>query len=404
MEEHNSSLLIRELQRVLQHLYDPSQLRKSLLPNLFSLENPENPVSALQKLIISAIHGLKPSKETPRHAESWRTYQILSYLYVEQSSQSIVANTLGLSVRQLRRHQRTAEDALADFLRRQYNLDDTKERLVLDIQQDREKELEWLHESIPPETITVADLLESIHKIIAPVLSAKKIRVESEIAEQMPLLHGNIVALRQGLMNIIMASINLSCQESIKIQTVRENDQIAIYVLTHCNSNPNIEDSVRDRFQMAQKMIEVFGGQFSSEITQQPVGSLMVKLLLPFTEQIPILVIDDNNDTLLLFRRYLTGTRYRVSSTRDPEQALALAQEILPTVIIMDILLPGIDGWELLGRIKAHPKTHHIPVIACTISPEEQLALALGASAFLRKPVNRETLIYSLDHIISVSS
>jgi CheY-like chemotaxis protein len=151
---------------------------------------------------------------------------------------------------------------------------------------------------------------------------------------------------------------------------------------------------------MAQTMVEVFGGRMEANASPQPKDTFRAEIHLPLAEQVPVLVVDDNNDTLLLFRRYLTGTRYQFFSARDPDQALALAQEISPGVIVMDILLPGIDGWELLGRMRAHPLTRKIPVVTCTISPEEQLALALGSAAFLRKPVSREALLQTLDHLM----
>ena len=67
---------------------------------------------------------------------------------------------------------------------------------------------------------------------------------------------------------------------------------------------------------------------------------------------------------------------------------------------MLDVMLPGIDGWELLGRLREHPRTRNVPVVISTILPQEQLALALGAAAFLRKPINRETLLSSLDRLL----
>ena len=63
----------------------------------------------------------------------------------------------------------------------------------------------------------------------------------------------------------------------------------------------------------------------------------------------------------------------------------------------MDVMLPHIDGWDLLGRLREHPQTHGIPIVVCSILAEEQLALDLGAAAFIRKPVSREGLLATLD-------
>jgi CheY-like chemotaxis protein len=122
-----------------------------------------------------------------------------------------------------------------------------------------------------------------------------------------------------------------------------------------------------------------------------------VKLAFPAAEQIPVLVIDDNVDTLRLIQRYLAGTRYRFIGTPDPAQALELAQQTSPRIIVLDVMLPGIDGWELLGRLREHPKTRGIPIIVCTILPQEALALTLGAAEFIRKPVHQQALLSALD-------
>jgi CheY-like chemotaxis protein len=63
-------------------------------------------------------------------------------------------------------------------------------------------------------------------------------------------------------------------------------------------------------------------------------------------------------------------------------------------------MLPGIDGWELLGRLREHPQIGTAPIIVCTILPQEEFALTLGAAEFLRKPVSREALLSALDQAL----
>jgi CheY-like chemotaxis protein len=120
-------------------------------------------------------------------------------------------------------------------------------------------------------------------------------------------------------------------------------------------------------------------------------------LTLPIVEGVPILVIDDNADTLRLLQRYLSGTRYHFMGARDPEQALAMTKQTMPRVIVMDVMMSGVDGWELLGRLRTHPATRNVPVIVCTILPHEPLALTLGAAGFLRKPVSRDAFLAALN-------
>ena len=110
-----------------------------------------------------------------------------------------------------------------------------------------------------------------------------------------------------------------------------------------------------------------------------------------------MLAIDDNPDTLQLLQRYTTDTRYRLLGESDPERSLALAEETMPDIILLDVLLQDIDGWELLGRFRAHPRLGGRPVIVCTVLPQRDLALSLGAAGFLSKPVSQRQLLAALD-------
>ena len=69
----------------------------------------------------------------------------------------------------------------------------------------------------------------------------------------------------------------------------------------------------------------------------------------------------------------------------------------MPDIILLDVLLQNIDGWELLGRFRAHPHLGERPVIVCTILPQRDLALILGAAGFLSKPFSQRQLLAALD-------
>ena len=77
-------------------------------------------------------------------------------------------------------------------------------------------------------------------------------------------------------------------------------------------------------------------------------------------------------------------------------QGLALAQELSPAIIVLDVMMPEQDGWTLLGQLRVHPQTRDIPVIIYTILAQEELALALGAADFIRKPVSQGAFLQLL--------
>jgi CheY-like chemotaxis protein len=109
-----------------------------------------------------------------------------------------------------------------------------------------------------------------------------------------------------------------------------------------------------------------------------------------------LLIIDDNQGLLDLLNRYLTGQPCLMTGTRSSADGLRLAEETVPDAIVVDIMLPDMDGWELLQRLRARPRTAGIPVIVCSVLGDPGLARSLGASLCLRKPIDRETFLAAL--------
>jgi CheY-like chemotaxis protein len=148
---------------------------------------------------------------------------------------------------------------------------------------------------------------------------------------------------------------------------------------------------------MARQLVEFCDG--SLEIAWAGTAERVFDALitLPVTEQVTVLVIDDNVDTLQLFERYLTGTRYRFVGSEGAQQGLDLAVQVAPRIIVLDVMMPEQDGWALLEQLREDAQTRECPVIVSTILPQEELAMALGAAAFIRKPVGRTELLSALD-------
>jgi len=113
----------------------------------------------------------------------------------------------------------------------------------------------------------------------------------------------------------------------------------------------------------------------------------------------PVLVIDDDPAALDLMTRYLEREGFAVRTAADGETGLRLAAEIQPCAILLDILMPRIDGWAVLSRLKADPSLAGIPVMVVSFVDERGLGYSLGASAYLTKPVEWDRLKEALDRI-----
>jgi CheY-like chemotaxis protein len=106
-----------------------------------------------------------------------------------------------------------------------------------------------------------------------------------------------------------------------------------------------------------------------------------------------VLVVDDDPNARDLLSRMLTREGYRVVTASSGEEALEIAHAHRPIAITLDVMMPGMDGWAVLSRLKNDPTTAQIPVLMCTILRDDSIAYALGAAEFLTKPVDRERLL-----------
>jgi signal transduction histidine kinase/DNA-binding response OmpR family regulator len=105
-----------------------------------------------------------------------------------------------------------------------------------------------------------------------------------------------------------------------------------------------------------------------------------------------ILVIEDDSTAAELLRTYLENDGYSVRIAGDGETGLAEAHALAPAAVLLDIVLPGIDGWEVLRQIKTDEVLRSVPVIIVTVADEQDVGLALGAVDYLVKPVRPEIL------------
>ncbi len=108
-----------------------------------------------------------------------------------------------------------------------------------------------------------------------------------------------------------------------------------------------------------------------------------------------ILYIEDNPGNRMLIRRILEAEGYHVVEAADGYEGLDLASRLKPDLILMDINLPGIDGYELTGRLKKSEALAHVPVIAMTANVmrgDREKTLAAGCDGYIQKPVDVDQL------------
>ena len=120
-----------------------------------------------------------------------------------------------------------------------------------------------------------------------------------------------------------------------------------------------------------------------------------------------ILVIEDQEDNRRIVRDLLTASGFTLFEAVNGEEGLQLAEHERPDLILMDIQLPGMDGYEVTRRIKAQPHLQHIPIIAVTsyaLSGDEQKAAAAGCDGYVTKPFSPRALLATIrEHLTATS-
>jgi len=384
-----------ELRRALNHLYDPPFLRRSAIIAALGLCRSPNMARSFRKVIRESIEALRPVPGTPATSHNSRYYQLLLYRYVQGLTQSEVAQQLNISPRQVRREQTIAIELLSESMCERFAPADRLELLDGDsagLQRSREgenlvsHEMDWLTDSLPDRTTEVEPVLRRALGLARPLASKHSVRLDFKSHDRLPLAAVASTVLEQIVLNLITAAVRALGAGQVLLAARGDQGQLVIDVMAWSDtegggSRPKWDKAAVD---VSRRLTQLFGGRLA--VSAQS-GRLTAAVVLPVARQVVVLAIEDNPHTLQLWERYLENTRFRLVGVEDPREALGRALELRPQLIILDVMMPGMDGWRLLGRLRNHPTTGAIPVVVCTVLPQKDLSLSLGASDFIRKPV-----------------
>ncbi len=405
----------RCLQDALAHLYDPAYRPPELLWAVMGCD-PRQGAEAIQTALVREIEALKPASNVPPTARIRRIYGLLSCRYVQGFTQETTAKRLGITARHLRREQPEAAHVLALRL---WERSRAEASLVEDLAQKEgmqpprakpsgAKPAAW-RSHVREE---LASLLESAPGVVANV--GETIDGTVEIASTLTRRHG--VSLDVGLMQPnLVAAIHPSALRQILISVIGQLAQhMSSGQVTICAERQERVDNAQPkvRITLSGHPVEAHGPLNDSlvlEMLATQGGSVEIGIdgdLVSFWVELPsvdkaVLVVDDNADAAHLYRRYTVGTRYHIVHVAQGQGVFEIIGASAPDVIVLDVMLPDIDGWELLAHLHEHPDTRFIPVIVCSVIRERDLAWALGAAHYLAKPVQRQQFIQALDQVLS---
>ncbi|MHB0859189.1 MAG: ATP-binding response regulator [Anaerolineae bacterium] len=393
--------LRHQVSRALAHLYDPELLAELPLIQLLGLERRPDRSRALRSALIEAIQRLKPADGDALESPQRQMYQVLMQRFVRCVAPETLADQLGMSARNLRRQQARAIAMLADVLLQGLaaaEAHDTDAEADSTLPNDSDtsaidRELEWLR-TTTGEPIHLPDILTEI----LPILEAEATGRGSAIINRVPMVLPPVAAhpggLRQAIISLAHHAIEQAGQGQVVLEVAVAANRLTLMVHSELCGTITSPTGVSGSLVIAERILRIFGGNLVER--RRADGSLCLEASLALAGAVVILAIDDNADALQLYERYLAGTRYRLIRCQNPAAALDLTLSLRPAAVLMDIMMPHLDGWELLGRLRHRPEIGDIPIIICTIVAERGLAFSAGAAAFVQKPVTRLALLATL--------
>jgi signal transduction histidine kinase/CheY-like chemotaxis protein len=281
-----------------------------------------------------------------------------------------------------------------------------------------------------PEPVSSIDLLENVLAVVEPQLSDKNIEIIRDF-ETAPAVYVDKMRAQQIMTNIVSNAVKFTSQGSIRISAHPKNGSVQFEVE---DTGIGIPEDKRHRvfeefrqidnaptreyggtglgMSITKKLVEMSGGEIWLESELNRGTTFFVTLPNANmtstrrdsgldSRKLTILIVDDTQDSRMYLHDSLVAEKpdWQLVTAESGREGLDKAQSKNPDVITLDIMMPSMDGWEVLKRLKADDATNDIPVVIVSQVDNHDLAYKLGATAILSKPVNRKLLADTLERV-----
>lgn len=284
------------------------------------------------------------------------------------------------------------------------------------------------------ETFNVTDLIQDVAETVQPLLDKNTNSLTVNVPPTVGVIHADQVKVRQMLLNLLSNASKFTKEGVVALSVDREvvinGEDVFVFRVrdTGIGMSPEQLSRLFQPFMQAESSTtKRFGGTglglaITKHLAELMGGSVTVASELgrgtTFTVRLPnsplssndapnstgvvsgssdanaatVLVIDDEPSARDMITRMLVKDGYRVVTAANGAEGLRIAAEVAPDVITLDIMMPGMDGWAVLSKLKADPVLAAIPVVVATIIDDRNLSVSLGAAGYITKPIDREHL------------
>jgi signal transduction histidine kinase/ActR/RegA family two-component response regulator len=277
--------------------------------------------------------------------------------------------------------------------------------------------------------VDVAAVLEYAASMLRERAAAHQVELRVEVGDEVGRAEVDELRFKQVVLNLLSNAVKFTPDGGTVVMRAREvGDELQVTVEDNGVGIPEADrERIFQSFQqggrgasreegtglgltLSRRIVELLGGRMWLE-SEVGTGSTFgfafpvrrARIESPDAAPAPgatsIVVIEDDRPSLDLLTAYLSGVAIAVVTARDGESGLEAVRRNRPDAVLLDIRMPGIDGWEVLKALKEDPKTSGIPVVVVSIVDERARGAALGAAGYLVKPVSRDDLLGALTEI-----
>lgn len=403
---------VTQLTDAYERLYDLAYLRTHTLTAVFAKDKPgtsKDHAWVTHHLLLEVIEELDPGN-APISSREWRRHRLLNLRYADGLSPQAVADQLAISRRHYYRSHDEAIRAIGDILWNRFieiegDTETTEAKTAAPDKNllDRMElmRLEAAQLSRIEQHTDLQEVFNGVLTLLGEQTRQHGLQIIQQVDEPLPALAVDPRLLRQLLLALLGYVIEraqdgiIYCHVHAEELTARLTIELQGATITHALP----EGDAPDRVAALEELATLCGTPITPLLHKTVIVGFDVHLSLP-RPQHTILLIDDNDDILELVQRYLRFNHYEVITAKTAQQAIEKASSIRPSAIILDLMMPDRDGWDLLQFFSHQPITQSTPIIICSVLRQKELALSLGASAFIEKPVSEQDLVNILQKLI----
>ena len=391
----------------LAHFHSPAHLQIQRLVEIWPWHNQptDTRAQALRELVVDALESLQPDASVTSGRAERLAYDVLRLRYIECLTPDQVGEELGIGHTSYYRYHRDALEALVSLLWERFQREqstgpampegsDSSEGVSL----ARQEALRVARVSSGQEA-RIDTMAQDVYTTLQPLLAQRGIALSCDIPADLPMVHVDPVVLRQILLNALVDALNLSRGDTLRLSAGVVAGRVILHVAELDESKVKACGLERlTGITVSQGLLAAYGGDLA--LGRDETGALSLCLSIPHRESKTILIIDDDADTVGLYRRYLQAEAYVVHVADSGANTWRLLKEITPDLVLLDVLMPREDGWDILRGLRGTPRTVDVPVVICSVLDQADLALALGAAEVLQKPISQSTLLRTVANLL----